>query len=155
MDQSEQHLAGGLALAAAYVFVAASEGSRLGSLWGTVTPCLKRSYCMSITLAVAGYALVVWSLRGQGGYLQGGLFGAFAAVSALWMPLAFWAAREPDGPGAVLVVLQLALAALLAFAWALSMAPMGTTALAGAFLLAGNSIWLDLLVWPCGFLTPP
>lgn len=155
MDQAQQHaLAGGL-LVISYVVAAHLGSARYEELWGFLPweghGCTRRAYGLSIAAAALGFIVLIARMRGEVRGCSGQLFAAFAAVSALWLPLALLAVRcKARPPWALLVRAQLLVAAVLAVLWMLEVARLSDAlALLGAFLLAGNSLWMDALSWPC------
>jgi hypothetical protein len=144
MNLTPAHLLGGLMLVLAYAFelLLLPTTTTPASLWGRIDGQLRKSYYVSIALAIMGFVMVLWGARGRACTVTAVLFWSFAAVSALWLPaqaLSLLATR-----------IQLVLAACLGLAWAVSVGMLGSpVALTGAIFLAGNSIWMDALVWPC------
>jgi hypothetical protein len=157
MDQQQQHVLLGALLALAYALQARGMRLRSEELVASLPghSCTKATYAASVSLAALGFLLLLTRLGGETRGVAGRWFAAFAVVSACWLPLALLAVRCPSAPWAgPLVRAQLWVAAGLAVLWMLEVARLGDApALLGAFLLAGNSCWMDALSWPC--LLPP
>lgn len=155
MDQLQQHGALGALLLAIYFLQGLGMSARTEELWAALPReghrCTRVSYGVSVSAAVVGFLLLLSRLCGETRGASGRWFAAFVGVGSLWLPLALLALRCPEVPvWRVLVRLQLWLAAFIAVLWMLEVARLGDSlALLGAFLLAGNSCWMDALSWPC------
>ena len=123
-------------------------------VWGTLEGCMRRACVASLALASAGLLLVLLRLRDFPSAPRAARwFAALCFVTALWLPLVLCAQRGPEAHFAgwsAVVRLQLLIAAVLAVVWLLEVSALGDRQLLlGAFFVVGNSVWMDLLVWPC------
>ncbi len=165
------NLIGGSAVLGSYAIGLTTHPGASQALWGGVPASLRPLYTASMFLAASGYFAFTYfilfrlnpaatQVAGRFGYgVFNALYAAILLPSALWMPLTFWAIRQPDpisvwSVRATLAVVGLASLSLSAAlmkvsprepAWAHKLALIGCA----AFCL--QTVLLDAVLWSAYF----